>query len=359
MALNLELLYRAQVFARRLPYVAHNVSFVPLKSDAHVVWDVHRAYLQYRTAPPLPGKTLHVINRRPGYFEAHNFAYFAELENIFSLLPREIQLSKNYENIRSALNTLLHTPALRGLIFQSPGAHAINEQWLAGASHLKIKTITVTPAVIEPRQTTSFAASSAVSFLMFASRFYHKGLHILLPVAERLLKTKPHYTITLLTPKPITQALPANIVTKIVPRPTLAERRQWYTSHDYTLNLSLGDSLGVFLDAVRFGTPVVGYPGQHGATYCAPNNAQLLPNPIFVYGEKYLREYNAFEYEEYLKKLDGTGFFKPHSEALYECMLALDNAQNYAELVTRRRAFAQTFSPTNWHAQMREFYRLF
>ena len=88
MALSVEYLYRPYVLARRLPHLLDRVSFVPLKFDHHVVWDVHERFLQYHTAPPLPGKVLHVINRRPSGFESLHYRYISELENIFSLLPR-------------------------------------------------------------------------------------------------------------------------------------------------------------------------------------------------------------------------------------------------------------------------------
>jgi hypothetical protein len=215
------------------------------------------------------------------------------------------------------------------------------------------------PSRLEPRATQSFIEPNKTKFLIFASRFFHKGLNILAPVAERLLKTKPHFEFTLITPKTFAQPLPKNITSRVLPRPTLADRRALYHGHDYIVNLSLGDSLGVFLDSLRFATPMIGYPGQHGQTYCTPQTSLLLPNPIFVYDEKYLEEYNAFEYEDYLARLSTTGFFKSHEEALYEKFLIADSPERYAGLVTQLTEFSKQFSALHWADQMRRFYTLF
>ncbi len=354
-------LYRLYVSALRLPRISDRVCFVPLTLDSHVVWDVHRKFLQYHSAPPLPGKILHVINRVPKEFEFFNSPYISELESIFSLLPRTILKSKNYQEIKDALKTVLHSEKMRGIIFQSPGAFVANERWLEGSKDQIIyDTITVVPAEIEERiLKNSFTDHEVVKFLMFASKYYEKGLHIFFAAAEKLKSTKPHYKFTLVTSKAADYAIPSNVVNLVMPKPSLKDRRELYIGHDYVLNLSLGDSLGVFLDSVRFGTPMISYRGQHGDTYCAPDNSIIIDNPIFIFGEQFLEKYNMFEYESYLKKLEEEKFFEKDKEKLFSILEKVDNFENYNKMLINLKDFSKKFSSEIWIEKIRNFYNLF
>ncbi len=354
-------LYRLYVFIRRIPHVFDRVCFVPLRYDSHVVWDVHRKFLQYKTAPVLPGKILHVINRVTSDVDFLRCEYISELESIYSLLPRSILKSQNYQDIKDALRKVLLSGKLRGIIFQSPGAFAANERWLKGVEGGPIcKIITVVPAELEDRVLPkTFVDKDSINFLMFASKYYEKGLHIFFAVAEKLKITKSHYKFTLVTSKPVDYLLPDNVKNLVIPGPTLKERRSLYTGHDYVINLSLGDSLGVFLDALRFGTPMIGYRGQHGDTYCTKNTSIMMNNPIFIYGENFLEKYNMFEYEMYLKKLEEEGFFEKNKQELFEVLGTVDNFENYSKMVLSLKEFSKQFSSTVWIDNIRKFYKLF
>lgn len=360
MLFDFELIYRPYTIARRIPHTLDKVCFIPLKYDTHVVWDVHRKFLQYHTAPPLPGKILHVINRRPSSFESLNYRYFSELENLFSLLPREILKSKNYTNIQEQLKKALSAPEMLGIIFQSQGAFAVNERWIKDNPRLKQEIITTVPGEIENRPSpNSFNEKNQVKFLVFASRYHEKGLHILIAAARNLIHHKNHYKFTLVTPQPVTFELPNNIQNLVLPKPTLKERRLLYTQHDYIINLSLGDSLGVFLDSLRFGTPMIGYFGQHGSTYSRPNTSIMLESPIFIYGPDFLQKYNMFEYENYLKNLEDKKFFERDKQIITDVLLQADNFDRYRQMVINLNNFAQTFSANEWEKKIRKFYNLF
>lgn len=342
---------------RRLPHIFDRVSFLPLKFDHHVVWDVHDKYLQYSTAPLLSGKILHVINRLPHNLENRGFCYFSELENIFSLLSREVLKSTNYENIKDALKEKLNSPYLKGLIFQSEGALKVNLPWLDYNQNLNYSLVTVVPEMIEKRKSLNgFVDKNSVKFLVFSSRFYEKGLHILFDVARKLSYSKRHYQFTLITPTKLEVELPGNIKNVVIPRPSLDERRELYTNHDYVVNLSLGDSLGVFLDSIRFGTPMIGYCGQHGKTYCNDKTSIILENPIFVYGEKFLVDYNMFEYEKYLEDLEGKKFFEKDKLNLFEVFNRVDDIVKYKEMLKNMDIFSLQFSSEKWYAEIKKIY---
>lgn len=352
-----DFIYRAYVLMRRMPHIFKKVCFLPLKSDHHVVWDVHEKYLQYQTAPVIPGKILHVINRLPTNLAKYNFNYFSELENIFSLLPREVLKSKNYQDTKNELKKIMKSDNLRGVIFQSEGALKVNQPWLDYNTNLKYDLVTVVPAQLESRPIAGyFVNKNNVKFLIFASRFYEKGLHIFLAVAKRLENSKKHYKFTLVTPYEINYGLPANVENIVMPRPSLEERRELYTGHDYIMNLSLGDSLGVFLDSVRFSTPMIGYYGQHGKTYCSDKTSIMLDNPIFVYGDKFLVEYNMFEYEEYLENLENSGFFEKDKNNLLDILIEVDKLDKYKELVASLNVFSRQFSTDNWLNKIKKVY---
>lgn len=358
MKFNRDLIYRSYVLMRRIPHILEKVCFVPLKFDHHVVWDIHEKYLQFSTAPILPSKILHVINRRSQKLEQLDYSYIAELENIFSLLPREILKSKNYKGIKDSLNSTLASDKLRGLIFQSQGAFDINQKWFD--PQLSHKIIQVCPAVLESRLLPEyFVDRNQVKFLSFASRYHEKGLHILSSVAEKLLKLKPHYQFTLVVNSPIDYVLPSNIHPVVMPRPTLEQRREFYTGHDFVVNLSLGDSLGVFLDSVRFCIPMIGYFGQHGKIYCPSNASMMLDNPIFIYGKDFLEKYNPFEFESYLKDLEDEKFFEKDKEILLNQLLLADNFANYKTMVNNLVNFTKSLSPNKWFGDIKEYYKEF
>ncbi len=354
-----DFIYRLYVLFRRIFNFSKNVAFLPLKYDHHVVWDIHEKYLQYRTAPPLPGKIIHVINRRPAYFIKHHYPYISELENIFSLLPREIQRCGKYSDIFDALHTELNSKELKALIFQSPGALAVNERFLKG-SQVHREMIPVVPAAIEPRtEISGHIEKGHVKFLVFASRFFEKGLHILFAAANRVLDSKRHYQFTLVTSKPPAYFLPSNIVNLVMPCPTLRDRRTLYTGHDYILNLSLGDSLGVFLDSLRFGTPMIGYPGQHGSYFCHPNSSIMLPSPIFIYGPGFFRDYAVFDFESYLEKQEQEGFFYEAKNQLTDTLNDVDDVDKYLSRIEHLREFAGNFRATDWYSKIKNFYLQF
>ena len=45
------------------------------------------------------------------------------------------------------------------------------------------------------------------------------------------------------------------------------DRDNLFLKMDLMLNLSLGDTLGCFLDSIEYSIPMISFKGQHGETY--------------------------------------------------------------------------------------------
>lgn len=101
-------------------------------------------------------------------------------------------------------------------------------------------------------------------------------------------------------------AWPVRFETMIMLRLPIATKKDLFQSHHLFLNISQMDTLGSFLDSVRFNTPMVTVPGSHASSYVTHGETGwILPSPYYFYDPAFGIAYkNKATFEHYLRAKD-------------------------------------------------------
>ncbi|MFH1819656.1 MAG: hypothetical protein ABIK82_22725 [Pseudomonadota bacterium] len=350
---------RASMLLRRslLNPAFPNVSFLPLSTDTHPAWMAHVNFLQDKTAWPLPGKTLHVVNRLPNVLKG--FRYVSETEALFSILHKDYTRSPDF-SVPGAVRRIekeVESGKLRRIIFQSRSAFEVSSKWMTPRIEAISRTVQVVPQAIQKRPVP--ASESEIKILTIGSSNYRKGLFLLKNVIPAARRCRPDISFTCVSSVPLPgMATIDGLEVLVIDRMDEQTRRWIYASHHYLLNLSLGNALGVFLECCQFNIPMIGYPGQHGGSFVPVGTGLMLEAPIFeLEEERFDLKWTIRDFPDYLAKLHEEGFFRDAEDALVESISGLDAGGPYAAMLERQFEFAQkNLSVDSWLTAMARVY---
>lgn len=312
------------------------VSMIPIDLKMHPAWRSHALFLQDRTALPWPGKTIHAINRIPDSMRGRR--YVAETENLFSLLPKSITRTSKF-NINKSIELIeqeIHSGFLQRIIFQSPGAWAMNQKWFTPDIESVSRLVQTVPDAIHAR--THNTETDQLRILIIGTSIYYKGLFMLPRIVQETRRHRPdvQFTCVISTPLPFLDGTDG-IDTIVVPMMDETMRADMYQNHHFVMNLSLGDALGVYLESIRFNTPMITFQGQHADAFVPDGGGFILEQPLFIYGKAdFDRHYRVDQFPDYVQQKIQQNFFASAEDDVIELIRGLDLGEDYQAMVTRQ-----------------------
>lgn len=355
---HLSIYGKRRLFGARFP----NVSFeaLPLEGPlTHPVWRTHVLNLSERTSWPWPGKTLHVTNRPTSLFRKLGYRYIAEVENIFSLLTPDYTKRPDFR-IDEALERIereLDTGRVRRVVFQSQGAYDMSAKWFSPRMREVARTVQIVPERLDTKQVDP--EERRVRVLIVGQAIYRKGLFMLPRIIAEVRKQRPemHFTCVSTEPVPFLADVDGLDVIEIW-RMSDSMRKEVYDAHHFVLNLTLSDALGVYLESLRFNTPMIGYPGQHGGNLVPADGGIMLEPPLFVYADHdFDRHYSIASFPDYVRSLHEQGFFDDAERTAIDALIALPTGDAYQTMLARQHAFAKAhFQVDDWLRSMAGLY---
>jgi hypothetical protein len=308
------------------------VSFLPISEDVHPAFRAHYIHLQDMTSLPFPGKVLHVINRIPIFLQS--YSYIAEVEGLFSLLPKKITRGGGFscrESIR-LIEAKLTNGKLRRIIFQSQPALELDRQWMTSKIEEASRVVPLIPVDLHPRTVNDAEVLQAsIRILIVGRERYRKGLFLLPHIIPKVRESRPDIQFTCVSSEPIPELEGVDGLNVIVVNIMSEEcRRQIFTSHHYLLNLSIGDALGIFIDSLRFNIPMIGFPGKHGAYYVPPGSGILIQAPLFEFeGSNWDRQWSIRSFPAYIEAQYRVGLFDATIAKIIDTLVAVDLGPGY------------------------------
>ncbi len=337
-----------------------NVSFLPLPPGVHPAFLAHVLHLQDRTALPWLGKHLHVINRKPTVLKGYPFV--AEVENLFALLPKPYTHSPDF-NIRDGLRrieAMLARGQLRRILFQSQSQYDLNRRWFTPAIERAATMAQIIPHELEAR-TILPADGAELRIILIGSAVLPKGLFLVPGIVRKVRARRPDIRFTLVCAHeyaPFRGVDGLEIVN--IPRDREELKYELLRNHQYFLNLSLGDALGVFLECARYNLPMISYPGQHGPAFVPPGAGVLLEAPWFSYEPlDFDRHYNLdnHRFAHFLEEKFAGKASEEAEERVAEAICGLRLGEPYARMVAKQHEFSRArLSPEAWLGRLDEVY---
>lgn len=276
-----------------------------LADQMHPVFEGHANVLQPRTERPTHGGMCHAINRLPDIWRRAGCSYIAEVEALISVAPRSIaKMNVDNKAAQDFIHQEIDGGRLRRIVFQSDASRAVHDHFMTDRirEHSSVATL-VPPEILRKPELPS---GDGLSVLLIISRSFLKGTFLL----PGLLAAAPsNLRLTVVCAEPIgipeLEADP-RVETIIIPRLPIATKRDLFQSHHLFLNISQMDTLGSFLDSVRFNTPMVTVPGSHASSYVTHGETGwILPSPYYYYDPACGVAYNNKEtFEDYLRAKD-------------------------------------------------------
>jgi hypothetical protein len=319
-----------------------------IRANSHPVFDVHQKYkAEINNTGTISG--IHVQNRLSidGFLQ-NLVPHSLEVEGVFSILPKRITRSSNfYSNYKPELTRALRRHSLRKVLFQSYSAYCYQKFWVPELAIDKIEYINMVPPEIDLCSYILRSKRNVSNVLLVATSFHRRGLMFLDEVASQIgnLNFSVIYDGD--------EEFKSNNVKKIkIARMSNEIKRNIFRNSDIILNLSLGDTLGTFLDGVRFGIPVIGFPGQHGNTYQRPEN--IISSPLFEY-DLFKKELVENIYESKLI-LDKAHLNYDFSQPIKSIIKRLQHYEKFSSEVKCDMSFyLANFSIEVWKNQMKKF----
>jgi hypothetical protein len=198
----------------------------------------------------------------------------------------------------------LDSGRLRKIIFQSEASLKVHSEFMTQRISDASTFVTLVPPEINRKENRN--DSGNIKVLLIISRSYLKGTFLL----PRILASAPdniNFTVVCSEPVGIPELENDPRINEIItPRLPIPMKKQLFQSHDLFLNISQMDTLGSFLDSVRFNTPMLTVPGSHAQSYVKHGETGwVLPSPYYFYdpqcGEAYK---NKDEFASYLEAKD-------------------------------------------------------
>lgn len=316
--------------------ITSKFAVLPMTKMIHPVFRTHYQFLQDRTALPRPGKILHVINRLPQKLVGYH--YIAEVEGLHSVLPKSITRASDFDEVATLplIEDLIRSQGLKAIVFQSESAEKRNKPYITEFISKFTYVVTAVPPRIVPR---IFETSNEVKILLIGTTYIRKGFFLLEPLIAKVKRHRQDISFTLVCSEPISDlGCLTGLKTIVQQRLTQDQRDELFKEHHYLLNLSVGDTLGTFLDSIEYNLPIIGFPGQHGKSYVKKEFGFLVESPIFEYSVD--RHWNMKSFEKVVLNYFREGRFNDCLNDLTSIILKLDITENYNQILQKQLEFS-------------------
>lgn len=308
---------------------SNDFALVPMQiKSIHPVFFAQCIHLQKLTSNPFFTKRFHAINRVPSTFL--KYQYIAEIESFISLakIRDDSKNFKDYNRIIEHVENEINSKKLLKIVYESKSSFLMHKKWHSEKINSISTYINQIPRRIYQRK---FENKDKLNIVVTATRPTIKGIFLL----ERIIKLVNlnssdcnFFCICNDFPNSNTYSN-LNIINS--KKMNFKDRDNLFLKMDLMLNLSLGDTLGCFLDSIEYSIPMISFKGQHGETYVNKDETGFLINtPVYYYtsglGEKYS---NRDEFEKYILDLDKNGFFDVFISQISSIILKIDSNREY------------------------------
>ena len=308
---------------------SNDFALVPMHiKSIHPVFFSHCIHLQKLTSNPFFTKKIHAINRVP--FPFSNYQYIAEIESFLSLakIREDSKNFKDYNRIIEHIENEINSKNLLKIVYESKSSFLMHKKWQSDKIDSISTYINQIPRRIYQRK---FENKDKLNIVITATRPTIKGLFLLERIIELVnLNSSDCNFFCICNDFPNSNKY-SNLNVINSKKMNFKERDNLFLNMDLMLNLSLGDTLGCFLDSIEYSIPMISFKGQHGDTYVNNDETGFLVNtPVYYYtsglGEKYS---NRDQFEKYIIDLDKDGFFDVFISEISTMILKLDSNREY------------------------------
>lgn len=336
-----------------------NISFLPVSEDVHPVFKTHYQHLQDKTAWPFPGKVLHVINRLPKLYSKFN--YIAEVEGLHSLLDKTVTRANDFSPLATLplIERELDCGKLRRIVFQSQSAFEMHRKWMTPKIEAASSVVRLVPVELFKRTPVS---QGELRLLVVGTANFRKGLFMLRHIVPKVRAVRPDIRFTCVTSVEIPMLNDIEGLDMVlIKRMPENYRKQIFMSHHYLINLSIGDTLGTFIDSCQYNIPLVGFPGQHGQSYVPRGCGILLTPPLFEYADpEWDRKWSIRTFPDYIENQYHAGFFNETIEQTTKILSELTLGNSYADMCRNQYDFSLTqLTVQGWLDEWESVYRDF
>lgn len=265
-----------------------NACLTPLiPNSTHPVYSAHAKILQPRTQRYGLKNTVHVIGRPNKAFLKLRNKIISEVEGAAGVAP--IEYSKTMYDIDSAnlyTDELIDDGRLVSILYQSKTALDLHSNFASPKMNAVSRYITQVPDDMvwdkNPR------SHGAISLLVIASNPVPKGVFLLPEILKRLQKINIKVTLRLITSKEFKLSWTGKHTIEYIVTNRLDNdfKRILFGASDLLVNISPMDTLGTFLDSIKYGVPLLTVKGQHAPCYVKSGlTGIIVDSPIFYYSE--------------------------------------------------------------------------
>jgi len=338
---------------------SNDFALVPMHiKSIHPVFFAQCIHLQKLTSNPFFTKRFHAINRVPSTFL--KYQYIAEIES-FITLSKEREDSKNfkdYERIIEHVENEMCSNKLLKIVYESESSYLMHKKWHSDKINSIATFINQIPRRIYQR---TFENKNTLNIVITATRPTIKGLFLLERIIKAVNSNSSNCNFTCICEDfPSLDTYP-NLDVINAKKMNFKDRDKLFLNMDLMLNLSLGDTLGCFLDSIEYSIPMISFKGQHGETYVQNNETGfLIDTPVYYYtgglGEKY---HNRLQFEKYILELDENNFFDKSISKIVSLIMRMDaNREDFYEM--RQKLYKNSiinFSVTDWLDKWKFLYK--
>lgn len=329
---------------------SNDFALVPMHiKSIHPVFFTHCIHLQKLTSNPFFTKKIHAINRVP--FPFSNYQYIAEIESFLSLakIREDSKNFKDYNRIIEHIENEINSKKLLKIVYESKSSFLMHKKWHSEKIDSISTYINQIPRRIYQRK---FENKDKLNIVITATRPIIKGLFLLERIIELVNLNSSDCNFFCICNDFPNSNKHSNLNVINSKKMNFKERDNLFLNMDLMLNLSLGDTLGSFLDSIEYSIPMISFKGQHGDTYVNNDETGFLVNtPVYYYtgglGEKYS---NRDQFEKYIIDLDKDGFFDVFISEISTIILKLDSNREYFTEIKQNlyKNSLSHFSKKNW-----------
>ena len=338
---------------------SNGFALVPMQiKSIHPVFFSHCIHLQKVTSNPLFAKRFHAINRLPSLFI--NCQYIAEVESFLTLAKNreDSKFFKSYDQIVEHVENEINTNRLLKIVYESESSYHMHKRWHSDKINSIATYINQVPRRIYDRV---FEKKKELNVIITATRPTIKGLFMLDQIIKEVNRYTENVNFTCICEDFNFSNSYTNLRVIKSKKMNFKDRDNVFLKMDLMLNLSLGDTLGSFLDSIEYSIPMISFIGQHGDTYIKDNETGfLIDNPVYYYtsglGEIY---HNRNQFEKYILELHEKNYFKDSISKIISLILKLDSNRDifYCMREDLRENSLNNFPVNNWLNEWKVLYK--
>lgn len=259
----------------------------------HPVYTAHAKILQPRTKPIFLSNVKHVIGRPHQSFLQKDCKLISEVEGAAGVAP--LEYSKARYDIKGACkytDELIIQGKLRSIIYQSNAAFSLQSQYASSLMNSISTVITQVPDSTEWNSVHD--KKERLQILVIASNPIPKGVFLLEHVLRELDRLNILITLRIVTSKAYKLSYEGRheISYIVTNRLESKQKQELFSGSNFLLNISPMDTLGTFLDSIKYGVPLITVEGQHASSYVINNvTGYIVESPLFYYSDKLGKDY--------------------------------------------------------------------